>query len=161
QRLPMGRDGRVMGVDCSRVGRNGFVSRRPLARRGPLESVAPRQEAGTKDVRDTGEIGGGMKRPDRDEAATYYFSYIHKVADDDSCGSLDRQSAETLAFLQIISDEQWLRRYAPDKWSIREVVGHINDTERLFVSRAFWFARGFDTPLPSFDQHVAVSFSGA
>src|SRR5918992_1163207 len=40
---------------------------------------------------------------------------------------------------------------------IRAVLGHINDTERLFVSRAFWFARGFDTPLPSFDQNVAVS----
>ena len=54
-----------------------------------------------------------------------------------------------------------MHRYAPDKWSIRDVVGHLNDTERLFVMRAFWFARGFDTPLPSFDQHIAVLSAGA
>jgi hypothetical protein len=44
---------------------------------------------------------------------------------------------------------------------IRDVVNHLNDTERLFVFRAFWFAREFDSPLPSFDQHVAVSVTGA
>ena len=52
-------------------------------------------------------------------------------------------------------------RYAPDKWSIREVVSHLNDTERLFVFRALWFARGFDSPLPSFDQNVAIAMAGA
>ena len=50
-----------------------------------------------------------------------------------------------------------MHRYAPDKWSIRDVVGHLNDTERLFVMRAFWFARGFDTPLPSYDQEIAAA----
>lgn len=52
-------------------------------------------------------------------------------------------------------------RYAPDKWSIRQVMNHVNDTERVFVFRALWFARGFDEPLPSFDQDVAVTFAGA
>ncbi|HYR47085.1 MAG TPA: DinB family protein, partial [Thermoanaerobaculia bacterium] len=47
------------------------------------------------------------------------------------------------------------------KWSIREVVNHVSDCERLFVSRAFWFARGFDSPLPSYDQEVSVSEAGA
>ena len=74
---------------------------------------------------------------------------------------LEAQLPETLALLHDISDEQSLTRYAPDKWSIREVVSHLNDTERLFVFRAFWFARGFDSPLPSFDQNVAVSTAGA
>jgi hypothetical protein len=60
-----------------------------------------------------------------------------------------------------VSEEQSLHRYAPDKWSIRQVLGHLNDTERLFVFRALWFARGFDTPLPSFDQNVAMRASGA
>jgi DinB superfamily len=100
-------------------------------------------------------------RPDRSEAAEYYFTYIDKVHGDDIVQILDAQSAETLSLLGSISDDRSLHRYAPDKWSIREVVGHLNDTERLFVFRAFWFARGFDSPLPSFDQHIAVSTGGA
>jgi hypothetical protein len=100
-------------------------------------------------------------RPDRDEAAPYYFTYIDQVPAGEICEILDRQSREASAALQAISDTDSLRRYAADKWSIREVLGHLNDTERLFVSRAFWFARGFDSPLPSFDQNVAVKTAGA
>jgi hypothetical protein len=99
--------------------------------------------------------------PDRSEAAKYYFTYIDQVAGGDICATIEAQSAETLALLQGISDEASLRRYAPEKWSIRQVVSHINDAERVFVFRAFWFARGFDTPLPSFDQDVAVSAARA
>lgn len=98
-----------------------------------------------------------MTRPDRTEAAEYYFGYIDKVTGSDICEILERQMGETLSFLESISDERSLFRYAPDKWSIREVVGHVNDAERLFASRAFWFGRGLDTPLPSFDQEVAMS----
>ena len=99
--------------------------------------------------------------PDRTEATDYYYGYIEKVTGTDICGILATQREETLRVLSGISDEVSRYRYAPDKWSIREVVGHMNDAERLFVSRAFWFARGFDTPLPSFDQHVAVAAAGA
>jgi hypothetical protein len=99
--------------------------------------------------------------PDRTEAAPYYFTYIDKVPSGDILANMAAQSRETLALLDGISEEASLGRYAPGKWSIREVIGHINDTERLFVSRAFWFARGFDSPLPSFDQNVAVSTAGA
>lgn len=98
---------------------------------------------------------------DRTEAAEYYFTYINQVGEGDICPILDEQGADTLAFFRTISDEASLRRYAPDKWSIRQVVGHLNDTERLFVFRALWFARGFDSPLPSFDQNVAMPASGA
>src|SRR5919109_1066842 len=100
-------------------------------------------------------------RPDRNEAAPYYFTYIDQVGDGDICDLIDAQGIDTIAFLRGISEEQSRYRYAADKWSIREVVGHLNDTERLFVFRAFWFARGFDSPLPSFDQHIAVASSGA
>lgn len=99
--------------------------------------------------------------PDRTEAAEYYFTYIDQVAAGDICGVLEAQLVETLALLHDISEDQSLARYAPDKWSIRQVVSHVNDTERLFVFRALWFARGFDSPLPSFDQNVAVSTAGA
>jgi hypothetical protein len=101
------------------------------------------------------------RRPDRTEAADYYFGYIDQVPDGDVCDVLDAQGREVEAALRRISDQQSLHRYAADKWSIREVVGHLSDTERLFVFRAFWFARGFDSPLPSFDQNVAVKSAGA
>jgi hypothetical protein len=99
--------------------------------------------------------------PDRTEAAEYYFTYIDQVVPGDICSILETQRAEIPALLHGISDDQSLVRYAPDKWSIREVLSHVNDTERVFVFRAFWFARGFDSPLPSFDQNVAVSTAGA
>lgn len=100
-------------------------------------------------------------RPDRTEAAEYYFRYIDRVPAGDICEILRSQQSETLELLSGISDEQSLSRYAPDKWSIRDVVNHMNDTERLFVFRAFWFARGFDSELPSFEQEVAAAAAGA
>ncbi|MGH7754427.1 MAG: DinB family protein [Gemmatimonadales bacterium] len=99
--------------------------------------------------------------PDRTEAAEYYFTYINKVPAGDIRRILETQGLETHQFLGEISEEQSLVRYAPDKWTIRQVLGHVNDTERLFVFRALWFARGFDTPLPSFDQNVAVATAGS
>jgi hypothetical protein len=97
-----------------------------------------------------------MTTPDRTEAAEYYFTYIDQVGPGDICAVLRTQADETVAFLRSISDERSLYRYAPDKWTIRQTVGHVNDAERVFVFRALWFARGFDSPLPSFDQNVAV-----
>jgi hypothetical protein len=99
--------------------------------------------------------------PKPGEAAEYYFTYIDKVPPGDICRTLETQAAETVALLRSISDERSLHRYASGKWSIREAIGHVNDTERLFVFRALWFARGFDTPLPSFDQGVAVATARA
>jgi hypothetical protein len=95
--------------------------------------------------------------PERSEAAEYYFTYIDQVTTPDICDALEVQRVESLAFFRAISEEHSLHRYAPGKWSIREVVGHLNDCERLFVFRAMWFARGFDAPLPSFDQNVAIA----
>jgi len=100
-------------------------------------------------------------RPDRTEAAEYYFTYIDKVPDGHILDVLDAQHAEAMTLLRGIADERSRHRYAPDKWSIREVVGHLNDCERLFVFRAFWFARALEGPLPSFDQNAAVSASAA
>lgn len=101
------------------------------------------------------------KKPERSEAAEYYFTYIDKVPAGDICQILETQSLEVPKLLEGISESQSNSRYAADKWSIREVAAHVNDCERLFVFRAFWFARGFDTPLPSFDQNVAIAAAGA
>jgi hypothetical protein len=93
-------------------------------------------------------------RPQPDEAASYYSTYIDRVTSDDIVAELATQLDETLGFLARISEEQSLHRYAPDKWSMRELLGHVNDAERVFMYRAMWFARGFDSPLPSFDQEI-------
>ena len=70
--------------------------------------------------------------------------------------SKNRVTDETLELLGGITEERSLHRYGPDKWSIRETLNHVTDTERVFVFRALWFGRGFDAPLPGFDQNVAV-----
>ena len=95
-------------------------------------------------------------RPEPNEAAPYYFRYIDRVRSDDVLGVLEAQLEEIPALLRDVSEERSLYRYAPEKWSFRQVLNHISDTERLFLFRAFWFARGFDSPLPSFDEKVSA-----
>jgi hypothetical protein len=90
------------------------------------------------------------------DAAPYYFKYIDRISTDNIVGLLKSQLDDTLSFLGGISEERSLHRYALDKWSIRQVLNHVNDAERVFLFRAFWFARGFDSPLPSFEQDVAA-----
>jgi hypothetical protein len=95
------------------------------------------------------------------EAAPYYFRYIERVPPGDIVHTLEQQSQTVPAFLSQVSEEKSLRRYAPDKWSMREVLSHVNDAERVFLSRAFWFARNFETPLPSFDEKISVAATRA
>ena len=99
--------------------------------------------------------------PERAEAAPYYFRYIDRIANPDVVGVLETQLEETIALFSGVSEEKSLHRYAPEKWSVRQVLNHVNDCERLFVSRAFWFARGFDSSLPSFEQEVAAAAARA
>jgi len=98
-----------------------------------------------------------ISRPQTAEAAPYYFTYINQVTGDDPVGALASQLEESQAMFSAISEEKSLHRYAPDKWSIRQVLNHVTDTERAFAFRALWFARGFESPLPSYDQNVASS----
>ncbi len=100
-------------------------------------------------------------RPGPNEAAPYYFTYIDRIAADDILPVLENQLREVLPFLRTVSEEKSVYRYAPEKWSIRQVLNHVNDTERSFQFRALWFARGFDTPLPSYDQNIGVAGAGA
>src|ERR1700760_2540180 len=98
-----------------------------------------------------------IARPATGDVAPYYFTYIDQVEGDDCLAAMTAQLDDALAFFRGISEERSLHRYAPDKWSIREALSHVNDAERAFVMRALWFARGFDTPLPSFDQNIAAA----
>jgi hypothetical protein len=96
-------------------------------------------------------------RPEKSETAAYYFTYIDQVDGADAEATLASQLDESAMLFAGISEEKSLHRYAPDKWSIRQVLNHISDTERAFAFRALWFARGFDSPLPSYDQNIAAS----
>ncbi len=96
-------------------------------------------------------------RPEPSEAAPYYFTYIDQVEGADAGAALESQLEQAAGLLAGISEEQSLHRYAPEKWSIRQVLSHVSDTERSFAFRALWFARGFDSPLPSYDQNIAAA----
>ncbi|HSK64378.1 MAG TPA: DinB family protein [Pyrinomonadaceae bacterium] len=102
-----------------------------------------------------------MRPPQENEAASYYFPYINLAHTDDIVSFLNEQLKETMPFLESISEEQSLHSYAPGKWTIRQLLSHVNDGERIFLNRALWFARGFEDPLPSFDQEVAVAGANA
>jgi DinB family protein len=99
----------------------------------------------------------GIGRPQEDEAAPYYFTYINRIAGDDVLSVLEGQWEESLTFVPMISEEKSLHRYASEKWSIRQALNHITETERTTAFRALWFARGFESPLPSYDQNTAAS----
>jgi hypothetical protein len=95
--------------------------------------------------------------PETTEAAPYYYTYIDRITSTDIVSALESQLDETMPLLCGISEEKSRHRYAPEKWNIRELWNHVNDAERVFVFRALWFARGFDSPLPSFDQDISAA----
>lgn len=91
-------------------------------------------------------------RPEANEYAPYYERYISLVPDADLIETLERQGAETLALLRGLSEEQGAHRYEPGKWSVKQLVGHVNDGERLFSYRALSIARGDRAALPGMEQ---------
>lgn len=101
------------------------------------------------------------RRPQENEAAPCYFTYINQVEGEDALGVIESQLGEVSALCSRISEEKSLYRYAPEKWSVRQVLNHLSDTERSFGFRVLWFARGFDAPLPSYDQNIAASSAEA
>ncbi len=92
-----------------------------------------------------------------DEIAEFYHGYLTRVPPGDIVQFLHDQTDRVRATLDDIPDSFASHRYAEEKWSIRQLVGHISDTERVFAFRAFWFARGLVEPLPGYDQDVAVA----
>lgn len=97
-------------------------------------------------------INEAIGRPDTTEYLSYYDKYISMVPDDDILAVLESQMEDTAGFLGTIPESQASFRYAPDKWSIKELVGHVIDGERVFAYRALRFARNDKTPLPGFEQ---------
>lgn len=92
-------------------------------------------------------------RPEACEYAPYYQTYIDRVTGNDPMVALTTQTPLVEALLGRIDPATAKRRYAPDKWSVREVIGHVTDAERVFAFRALWFARRDPSPLPGFDEN--------
>ena len=91
-------------------------------------------------------------RPAPDEYAPYYGRYIALVPDGPIVETLREQITETTALLSALPDAKAEHRYEPGKWSLKEVIGHVIDGERIFSYRALRFARRDETPLPGFEQ---------
>lgn len=102
-----------------------------------------------------------LTRPEAGEHAEYYARYVAMVPDGDILEILREQLGETLAMLQGLTEEQERHRYAEGKWSLRESVGHLVDTERLFAFRALAMARADGVDLPGMDQDAWVAGSNA
>ncbi|MCI0421226.1 MAG: DinB family protein [Acidobacteria bacterium] len=101
-----------------------------------------------------------ISRPASDEYAEYYGTYISKVPAQDLLELLGSQIEETCALLRNVSESGADAAYAPGKWTIKEVAGHIADTERIMAYRLLRIARGDATPLPGFEQDDYVRAAG-
>ena len=93
-----------------------------------------------------------IPRPSTNEYAPGHAEYIAAVPEGDVLAMLKKQNGETMRLLGKIGEKKSRHRYAPGKWTIREVVGHLIDSERVFAYRAMTFARGDKSPLPGFDE---------
>jgi len=91
-------------------------------------------------------------RPVKSEFAEYYVKYVDRVPQGDIVAILRGQMKESFALLERVSAERAEYRYAPGKWSLKEVVGHVCDMEWVFTARALCFARGLAAPMPGVEQ---------
>lgn len=99
-------------------------------------------------------------RPQAGEFAEFYGKYIELVPGADIVNTLEGQRLVMSQLLGARSEREGNFRYAPDKWSVKDVIGHLSDSERIFAYRALRFARGDKTPLSGFEQDDYVSSGG-
>jgi len=93
-----------------------------------------------------------IKKPNPDEYATYFQRYTDLAIEENIVKTLEDQLCETVSYYDSLNESEFDFRYAPGKWSIKEVIIHVLDTERIFNYRALRFARKDNTPLPGFEQ---------
>lgn len=102
-----------------------------------------------------------IARPASDEFAPFYAPYVAALPGDDALAALEEGLHRMNTLLASVPTDREDYRYAPEKWSVRELVGHIVDAERVFATRALTFARGDAGPLPSFDENAWALHSNA
>jgi hypothetical protein len=101
------------------------------------------------------------KRPGAGEYAPFYEKYVVLIPGDDIVSVMEAHLRQTIALFSGRSEREGDFRYAPEKWSVKEVLVHVSDAERIFSYRALRIARGDQTPLPGFDQDQYVPLSRA
>ena len=102
----------------------------------------------------------GPSRPAANEYAQPYAGYVANVPEDDILAAIEAQSAVTQKLLASLDESKAAYRYAESKWSVKEVIGHFTDSERVFAYRALAIARGETQPLPGFDENDYVRNAG-
>jgi DinB superfamily len=102
-----------------------------------------------------------VPRPNHDEFAPFYAAYVARMETDvDSIQQLASQRDAVVDLLKTVAETRAAFRYAPDRWSIKEVVGHVGDAERIFGYRLLRIARADETALPGFDEDAYVKAAG-
>jgi hypothetical protein len=101
-----------------------------------------------------------MRRPASTEYAPFYETYVRLVAETDVLGAMEAQLGRFLAFMAGVPESEGNVKHPPYTWSVKEVVGHLGDGERVFSHRALRFSRGDVTPLPGFDEGPYVAAAG-
>jgi uncharacterized protein (TIGR03083 family) len=99
-------------------------------------------------------------RPEPGEYAAYAQADFDQVPGDDAVTALQHAERETLALLEPLDEARADHRYAPGKWTVGQILGHLIDDERIFVYRALCVARGDQQPLPGFDENDYVRLGG-
>ena len=102
-----------------------------------------------------------IPRPLAGEYAPFYAGYVAEVPDGDVLAMLERQGEETFDLFSALPEDRGGYRYAPEKWSIKDIAGHLADSERIFAYRALRFARGDERPLTGFDENDYARAAGA
>lgn len=93
-----------------------------------------------------------MERPSKNEYAEYYERYVSLVEETDIVAALEQQHFELLEILKDIDEEKSFHTYAEGKWTIKELIGHLIDGERIFAYRALRISRADETPIEGFEQ---------
>jgi hypothetical protein len=101
-----------------------------------------------------------ISRPDRDEFASFFEKYVELVRDRDVWGVMHGQIPVLRAVRDGLTESEALHRYDAGKWSVKEVLGHLSDTERILSYRLFRISRGDPTPLSPFDENAYVEAAG-
>jgi hypothetical protein len=98
-----------------------------------------------------------LQRPNNEEYSSYYTGYIGLVPEGDYVSILNEQESALVRLFSSLNEEQALSRYEAGKWSLKEVLAHMTDTERIMSYRLLRIARGDSTDLPGFDQDIFIS----